>query len=146
MTLTQEKSIGLPHDNVPEKNNNNYLSRLPHSPTVLTHNSFFTWDAWNSAMCSEINSSLYILYHQKQVWGTLIVNSFIKYLIKKNRQKQLKVVLPEWIFSKMLNRALYPFDTAKIAKLPWSTTFLPSILPNLTWSNMLKIFSFNSLN
>ena len=54
----------------------------------------------------------------------MIVNNFIKYLIKKNkRQKQLKVVLPEWILSKILKRVTYLFDTEKTAKFPKSTTF-----------------------
>ena len=67
---------------------------------------------------------IYILFHQKRVSETIIVNNFIKYLIKKNkRQKQLKVVLPEWILSKILKRVAYLFDTEKTAKFPKSTTF-----------------------
>ena len=42
----------------------------------------------------------------------------------------------------MLNRVTYPFDTEKTAKFPRNTRFSPFILPNLTQSNMLKIFSF----
>ena len=43
----------------------------------------------------------------------------------------------------MLNRVVYPFDTEKTAKFPRNTRFSPFISPNLTQSNMLKIFSFN---
>ena len=54
----------------------------------------------------------------KLVWETLILNSFIKNLSKKQKTKTAESCLTRVDIAHMLNRVVYPFDMEKTAKFP----------------------------